>query len=302
MSADATIRGVAGRQYGYFHLSQARAAGLSEPAIHRRVRAGEFERVRPGVLRVAGSPSSWEGRLIQECLRAPGEVWVCGPAAAAVWKLDGFEPGRVYVCSTRHFRSRDGARVRHLGGIEPRDTTMFRGIPVTTVSRTLIDLGAVASMDQVELALECALRRSMTTELRLLRSLDALVTKGCKGPAVLRRLLTERGAVPPTESALETRFLQFLRRHRLPTPTRQHKVFEGGLVARVDFFFDRHGVVIEVDSRAHHLRRAQWEADLRRRNALTAGGLRVLHVTHDRMKRDPAGLAGEIAQALGITN
>jgi very-short-patch-repair endonuclease len=77
---------------------------------------------------------------------------------------------------------------------------------------------------------------------------------------------------------------------------------DGGVVARVDFFFDRHGVVIEVDSRAHHLQRAQWESDLRRRNALTAAGLRVLHATHDRMKRDPLGLAGEIAQALGITS
>jgi very-short-patch-repair endonuclease len=179
---------------------------------------------------------------------------------------------------------------------------MFRGVPVTTASRTLIDLGTVASMDQVELALECALRRNMTTEHRLLSRLYGLETKGRKGPAVLRRLLTERGAVPPTESALETRFLQFLRCRGLPTPTRQHKVLERGVVARVDFFFDHHGVVIEVDSRAHHLRRAQWEADLRRRNALTAGGLRVLHVTHDRMKQDPARLASEIALALKITS
>jgi very-short-patch-repair endonuclease len=47
------------------------------------------------------------------------------------------------------------------------------------------------------------------------------------------------------------------------------------------------------------LRPAQWEADLRRRNGLTASGLRVLHVTHERMRNDPSGLAEEIAKALG---
>jgi very-short-patch-repair endonuclease len=296
VSADARIKLIAGRQYGHFHLSQARDAGLSESAILRRIRSGTFERVRPGVLRVSGSPPSWEGSLIRECLRALGEAWAWGPSAAALWTLDGFEPNGIFVCSTRDLRN---PSVWHLTGIDRCDTTRLKAIPVTTVHRTLIDLGAVGGADLVELALESALRRRMTTTDRLLRRLEALEGRGRRGPAILRSILDQRGPVPPTESALETRFLQFLRRYNVPMPTRQHRVTDLGFVARVDFFYDGHGVVIEVDSRAHHLRRAQWEADLRRRNALTASGLQVLHVTHERMRIDPSGLAEEIAKALG---
>jgi very-short-patch-repair endonuclease len=72
---------------------------------------------------------------------------------------------------------------------------------------------------------------------------------------------------------------------------------EAGFLARVDFIWEDHGVVVEVDSRSH-LRRDQWEADLRRRNALTAQGLRVLHVTYERMILDAVGVAEEILLAL----
>jgi very-short-patch-repair endonuclease len=73
---------------------------------------------------------------------------------------------------------------------------------------------------------------------------------------------------------------------------------DSGVIARVDFEYVGRHVVIEVDSREHHLRLAQWEKDLKRRNRLTNAGKRVLHVTYLRMKTDEAGLVQEIRQAL----
>jgi very-short-patch-repair endonuclease len=181
-----------------------------------------------------------------------------------------------------------------------RDTCFLGRIPVTTVHRTLIDLGAVARADVVEAAMESALRRGMTTIERLERRLDELGGRGRRGAGVLRKVLDRREpGAPPTDSGLETQFVQLLLRGRLPQPTRQHVVRdEDGFVARVDFEYIGRDVIIEVDSRQHHLRVKEWEKDLRRRNRLTGQGKRVLHVTYRRMKTDPDGLIEEIRTAL----
>ena len=75
---------------------------------------------------------------------------------------------------------------------------------------------------------------------------------------------------------------------------------EDGFVARVDFEYVGRDIIIEVDSRKHHLRLKEWEQDLRRRNRLTAQGKRVLHVTYRRMTADPNGINDEIRSALRL--
>jgi hypothetical protein len=148
-----------------------------------------------------------------------------------------------------------GSRSASPGTIPPSDVCIVRKIPVTTVHRTLIDLGAVVPPDAVELALECALRRKITSVDRLHRGLAAGGTRGRRGPAVLTSLLRHHTR-RPTESALETRFVQFLRLFGLPMPDRQVAIHdEAGLVGRVDFMYGSRGVVVEVDGRTHHLRR-----------------------------------------------
>lgn len=179
----------------------------------------------------------------------------------------------------------------------PRHVTVVNNVPITTVHRTICDLGSAVDPDAVETAIDCALRRKITTVDRLWKTIEEVGIKGRRGPAVLAKILRSY-AGRPTESALETRCAQFIRRFRLPPPTRQMRIRdESGFIARVDFIWEQHGVVVEVDSRSHHLRRIQWEADLRRRNLLTAKGLHVLHVTHERLLHDH-GVAAEIQRAL----
>jgi very-short-patch-repair endonuclease len=199
--------------------------------------------------------------------------------------------------TTRKLRRLDEVLIHQVNEMPSRQVTVVSNIPVTTVHRTLADLGSVASPQAVEMALECALRRRVTSVHRLWRTIDEMGTKGRRGPAVLAEVLRVQGR-RPTESALETKFVQLVRRFELPPPTRQVRIHdESGFLARVDFIWEDHGVVVEVDSRSH-LRRDQWEADLRRRNALTAQGLRVLHVTYERMILDAVGVAEEILLAL----
>ena len=133
------------------------------------------------------------------------------------------------------------------------------------------------------------------------RQLALSARRGRRGPKTLRLVLDWRGIRPATDSYLETRFLQFLRRHGFPKPDRQRRIYgEDGLIARVDFIYEDFNLIIEVDSRTHHTRQLDWERDLRRRNALTSRGGRVLHVTHHRLRWDQEGLASELRRVFGL--
>jgi very-short-patch-repair endonuclease len=180
------------------------------------------------------------------------------------------------------------------------DATVRRGLPVTSVHRTLIDLGNDVHPDDVELAYECARRRRQTNDEWLLRRIEEMGTQGRSGPAILKAIIERHSGAAPTGSALEVRFLHLNRRFQLPEPERQRVVRNrDGSTARVDFIYPGTVVVVEVDGRSVHQRKRQWEQDLRRRNRLTAKGFRVLHVTYERMKSDPSGIAEEINAALG---
>jgi very-short-patch-repair endonuclease len=289
---------LAARQFGLITRQQALALGMSSSAIDRLLRNGDWLRVFENVFRIAAAPITHHQRLLAPCLRSPGKVWVSHRAAASFWGLDGFEDDLIEVSTVSGMRGCQDLVVHRLAQIPPSDVCIVRKIPVTTVHRTLIDLGSVVPPDAVELALECALRRKITSIDRLHRRLTAGGTRGRRGPAVLTSILRHHSG-RPTESALETRFVQFLRRFGLPMPDRQVAIRdESGFVGRVDFIYAGLRVVVEVDSRAHHQRRSAWEDDLRRRNRLTSEGYLVLHVTYERLTNDPNGIAAELRKDL----
>jgi very-short-patch-repair endonuclease len=299
----AALGELAHSQFGLFTRAQANSLGLTNRWLLRRVRSGLLTQEYFDVLRFTAVPPSFHQQLMAICLRAPGKVWVSHRGAGGFWDLDDMQGNVVEVTSLIAMRVDRRKVVLHRTTHMPAiDVTSVSGIPVTRVHRTLIDLGAVIDRDTVEVALECALRRRITSLDRLWRRLDAIGTNGRRGAGVLKAILDAREpGAPPTDSALEVRFIQLLRKRRLPLPLRQRVVRDDrGFVARVDFEYVEAGVVIEVDSRKHHLGAAEWERDLRRRNRLTSAGKRVLHVTYMRMEADPAGLIDEITRALRL--
>jgi very-short-patch-repair endonuclease len=299
--AAAQLMNLAERQYGLFTRNQAHKMALSDDWLWRQMKSGETVKEYSNVFRFTVVAPSFHQRVKAFCLRAPGQIWASHRAAGALWGLDDVPPSIVEVTSIVNLRTNHPDVIVHRTVHMPRrDVTEVLGIPLTTVHRTLLDIGAVVNVDVVEAALESALRRNMTTIERIQRRLDDIGGSGRKGAGKLRQVLNRREpGAPPTASGLETDFSQLLRRNRLPQPTRQHVVHDdSGVLARVDFEYIGRDIVIEVDSREHHLRIAQWENDLKRRNRLTNCGKRVLHVTYRRMKTDEAGIAEEIREAL----
>lgn len=191
-------------------------------------------------------------------------------------------PDVVELATSRGFPAAPGLyRVRAFAA---GDGALVDGLPVTSVRRTLLDLGQVTSDAVVERALEWALRKRHVSvdELRA-----AVATKANQpGTRALRHLLTHRPpGLPPTDSDAETLFVQLVRRTGLPEPQRQFPVPTAEGTFRVDFAWPARRLGVEIDGAGTHASREALRRDLRRQNrlmlSLTAGGWILLRFTWD---------------------
>ena len=229
------------------------------------------------------------------CLAAGTGTAASHRAAAGLWRLDGIAPGAVELSVPRDMTYRRHVlhRVRDLAEV---DLTTVDGIPVTTLARTLVDLGGVVDDLVLERALESALRAGLSLR-RLVWRLDALGGRGRPGAAALRRVLDQRRGTVPTESELETRFVQLVRDAGLPDPERQYEVRDGsGLVARIDFAYPTRRLAIELDGFGPHADR--FQRDRTRQNRLVLLGWTVLRFTWADVIERRAHVVATLATAL----
>ncbi|MCU1394646.1 MAG: hypothetical protein JWM34_3074 [Ilumatobacteraceae bacterium] len=77
------------RQHGVAIDRQLRAAGISLKQQKVRLDAGEWRRVHPGVIALAGMRSTFEQWVMAASLATNGGL-ACGPTAARLLRFDGF--------------------------------------------------------------------------------------------------------------------------------------------------------------------------------------------------------------------
>jgi hypothetical protein len=147
---------------------------------------------------------------------------------------------------------------------DPRDATVWRGIPVTTLPRTLVDLAEVLSEDDLARAVhEADVRYRVTTP-----QIEKVLARrpSAAGTDKLRRVL--RGDVHITLSRLESAFLNLLREAGLPLP-RTNRVAG---TKRVDCRWPDRRLTVELDSYRYHSSRHSWEQDRFREREARARG------------------------------
>lgn len=245
------------------------------------------------------SPPSWHQSLVAACLSAPEGTFVSHRAAARLWGIDEGNETPLEISTTHDVRRMPDVIVHRVQSWLPCDIES-RSIPLTSPERTLLDLAAVIPIDRLELALDDALTRRLTSVHRLHWRLNTVGARGKIHSKALRRLLLQRpvGAAIP-ESRLETRLLRVISASRLPEPQRQFTVFSGKkVVARVDFAYPKQRVAIEADGYRYHSGRQAWARDLARRNALQGLGWTVLHFTHHQIVARREEVVDLIASAL----
>lgn len=290
------IAALAARQHGLVTTAQLHALGLSGGSVAHRVRQHRLLRVHRGVYAVGHARLSVAGRQLAAVLACgDGAVLSHGSAASALGLL-GPRGGPVHVTAPpgNGSASRSGIRVHRGRALAADDVTRVDALPVTTVARTLVDLGDVVPPAQVRTAFVAAERARLLDMVRV----DAALARAGRrrGPAVLRSLLA---AYDPrwheTRSELELAMLDLVQRHELPAPAVNEWLLGRHLV---DFLWREERVIVETDGRAFHDAATARRADARRDHALRRGGYRVLRVSYDDVTGAPARVAARIAAAL----
>jgi hypothetical protein len=270
-SADRLIAQIAEAQHGYFRLEQAEGVGLSADQREARLRAGRWVVRYDRVYRMAGVPPSWRGELFAASAEAPGPAHASHRAGAALRGLPGGRVDLVEITCHRWKRARSSGLVVHESKlIGDGDVEIVDGIPTASVEQTLLGLAAVVDDTVVEQAIDRSLHLKLTTPEALHRFVQRKGKRGRNGVGVLRALLL--GIDPHagrSESVMETKLKQLLRRSNLPTPEFQYEIWhDGRFIARVDAAYPQHRIAIEYDSYEFHSGRAAIDRDSERRARL----------------------------------
>jgi very-short-patch-repair endonuclease len=177
--------------------------------------------------------------------------------------------------------------------------TEDRGIPVTTVPRTLFDLAAVSSVE----AVERALRESEYLRLYDHLSLPDLLDRypGRRGARAIRDCLARRAEAPPgrVRSRLEERFLPFLRRHRLPPPRLNAWIPLDPKPCEVDCLWPTAKQIVELDGYEGHGTRGAFREDRARDRRLRVAGYGVTRIAWAQLDDEPGEIASDLRLLLG---
>ncbi len=182
---------LASSQHEVLKLEHLCGLGLSASGVRHWVAAGHLYRKYQGVFAFGRPDLSAQGHRL-------AAIFACGQGARGSFVTAGATheiraTASSYVDVTipagTPLRKRAGIRC-HRADLLPQDMTIVDGIPVTSVSRTLLDLATVLS----ESALERAAKQAVVERVFNLREMEDLLSRS-KGHRGIRRLraVLERG-------------------------------------------------------------------------------------------------------------
>ena len=133
---------------GLLTAEQAREAGVTDSVLTRLVQRGRFERTARGVFRIPYFlPDRFsqyrEAVLSVKANRGPNDAALSHTTALAVYGISDVNPSLIHLTVPRSARLRrqmPKGVVLHREDLAPEDVAVEEGIPITTISRTVIDL------------------------------------------------------------------------------------------------------------------------------------------------------------------
>jgi predicted transcriptional regulator of viral defense system len=291
-SWDRTIARLATKQHGVVSRRQLEAIGLGRGAVAHRVSAGRLHRVHRGVYAVGHRVLTVDGKRMAAVLAAgPGAV-LSHASAASLWEIRPSAAARIDVTvrGAGGRAKRPGLRIHRAASLRDDELTQHRGIRVTTVARTLLDLASSLPGR----ALERALDEAEIKQLYDRRELEAMARAhaGERGAGALAEALAHAAGTTPTKSELEELVLALCDDHGIERPQVNAEI--AGL--EVDFVFVDRKLVVEADSWQFHRSRRAFERDRERDAILARAGYRTLRFTHRQLTREPALVATTITK------
>jgi hypothetical protein len=271
---------VAQRQFGAFSRQQAVAAGWSRSALFHAVRSGQLRVLHRGVFVAADAmdgvgPAADRRRLVVATASAllATRAATASHASAAVlaelpiWRL----PERPCITVLPRYTGDAEAAHLHRATLPERYRRSAGRLTRTSAARTVCDLAREHGIDDAVVAADAALHHRVMTR----DDLDRCLIDCIRWPGVRRARRAAGLADARSESPLETVSRLRLDAVGMPRPDLQPQLFDvgGRWLGRVDFYWDEHGVVGEVDGKSKYAsdHAVLWEEKLRQERLEEAG-------------------------------
>ncbi|MBS1893167.1 MAG: type IV toxin-antitoxin system AbiEi family antitoxin domain-containing protein [Actinobacteria bacterium] len=195
---------------------QLEGLGYGRNSVAKAAKAGRLHRVHRGVYVVGYRRLSWRGRCMAAVLASSPSV-ASHLSAGWLWGLLRYRPDTMHITSRT---ARRGGRpfVLHQADLPDADRTIYENIPVTSVSRTVLDLAVGRSVREIRKQMQ----RGDDFKVFDLRDMRELLARsnGHRGKSRVEAALDGiRRDHVFTRSGLEERFLEVVREAGLPEPS-----------------------------------------------------------------------------------
>jgi len=283
---------------GLLTIADLGTLGVTRQRRRTLVAHGVLVPVHRGVLRHAAHPTSWRQAVLAAVLAVGQGAVASHRTAAALWRLDGFDPARpveLLVVRGRNVRAAECVVVHRTSDLGPPDRDRRHGIPCTTAARTLLDVAPLVTARRLEAALDDAERRGLVWRPHLRWRIDALRRQGRSGVPQVSALLDRTEGRGLGDSWLERQALRQVGLAGLPAPRCQVKLRKvGGGIARVDLFWDDGHLVVELNGHGSHATRRRRQADAERAARLGLAGWEVVQFTYEDVVERPSYVVATI--------
>ena len=282
---------LATEQHGVVATRQLDALGYSKSSVAKAANVGRLHRIHRGVYAVGQRRLTWHGRCMATILGSYPSV-ASHLSAAWLWGLLRSRPETMHI-TCRSPRPGKRAFVVHTADLARADLARRDGIPVTSLSRTILDVAVKSRARTVRRHIQLA------EDLQLfdLNAMNDLLerTKGHRGQAKVRAALELYDEKPVfTRSGLERRFLELVREAGLPEPAMN--LFVEGY--EIDAWWEAERFGVELDVYETHGSRLSFEEDRERDDKLLLAGIETTRVTGPRLDREPGAVLDSIRRHL----
>lgn len=276
------------RQYGVITLWQARRAGMTDRMIEYRLETGRWVRLATGIYAVASAAPNWQRDLAAAVLFHPTAI-VAGRSAATLHGFPGIRHGRPEILVPRTSNARSPlSRVLRSAFFHQVKRSRIGGFETTSPAETVLALASRLPAHRIEAFVDDTLLKRTASLRQYDEILDRIAGGRVRGSSLLRKIVDDRrpDAYQPPASELERLSRRLTGRPGVPRATHQHPVLGASGPMVVDTFIDVWLIVLEVDGRNYHTRKADFERDRRRDNAAAALGYVTLRFTWKMLMTD----------------
>ena len=281
---DVEVAELAGKQFNRISRTQLLELGLSNKGIYQRVSKGLLVRLEQAVFAIPPvlEHDEW-GDWMGATLSGP-ESFLSHASSAAAWGSWGLP--RDFEIITR---PGTGGPRRHGGLLVFRssqldgETTTRNGIPITTPSRTLLDLARVVSDKTLARTLREMVRLRHTTLLKLGDDLGRFHRR--RGSRRLAAAVARYSGLPleRARSGAEIRAMEILRDAGRPLPRLNFRIAG----EEADLSWPAHRHIIEIDGGPFHLDAGE---DARKQHLWESAGWDVLRIADTDVYEHPSKL------------